>query len=94
MQKHILKLSIFLVENLVTICASPQEATRNAHAIVILTEWDEFKELDYKKLFAGMKKPACIFDGRRIIDQEQLRKIGFRVFVIGSSSNQALNFFP
>jgi len=53
-----------------------------------------FKELDYKELFSLMKKPACLFDGRRIVDQEKLRKIGFRVFVVGSASNQALNFFP
>jgi hypothetical protein len=52
------------------------------------------KELDYRKLYTSMKKPACVFDGRRIVDQEKLRKIGFRVFVIGSASNQALNFFP
>ncbi|KAF7633851.1 UDP-glucose 6-dehydrogenase [Meloidogyne graminicola] len=68
--------------------------SRKAHAIVILTEWDEFKKLDYKKLFDLMKKPACLFDGRRILDQEILRQIGFRVFTVGSASNQSLNFFP
>uniref|UniRef100_A0A915M365 UDP-glucose 6-dehydrogenase n=1 Tax=Meloidogyne javanica TaxID=6303 RepID=A0A915M365_MELJA len=82
------------VDKLITICNSPYKAAEKAHAIVILTEWDEFKELDYKELFSLMKKPACLFDGRRIVDQEKLRKIGFRVFVVGSASNQALNFFP
>uniref|UniRef100_A0A914MQL1 UDP-glucose 6-dehydrogenase n=1 Tax=Meloidogyne incognita TaxID=6306 RepID=A0A914MQL1_MELIC len=82
------------VEKLITICNCPYKAAEKAHAIVILTEWDEFKELDYKELFSLMKKPACLFDGRRIVDQEKLRKIGFRVFVVGSASNQALNFFP
>jgi UDPglucose 6-dehydrogenase len=102
----------FCSELLVHVCSTPAEAAANAHAIVVLTEWDEFKvadkpvhivhwetipcfkELDYEKLYAGMKKPACLFDGRRIVDQEGLRKIGFRVFVIGSASSQALNFFP
>nr|CAD2176942.1 unnamed protein product [Meloidogyne enterolobii] len=83
-----------IVEKLITICNCPYKAAEKAHAIVILTEWDEFKELDYKELFSLMKKPACLFDGRRIVDQEKLRKIGFRVFVVGSASNQALNFFP
>ncbi|CAK5085182.1 unnamed protein product [Meloidogyne enterolobii] len=82
------------VDKLITICNCPYKAAEKAHAIVILTEWDEFKELDYKELFSLMKKPACLFDGRRIVDQEKLRKIGFRVFVVGSASNQALNFFP
>nr|CAD2148490.1 unnamed protein product [Meloidogyne enterolobii] len=84
----------FLIDKLITICNCPYKAAEKAHAIVILTEWDEFKELDYKELFSLMKKPACLFDGRRIVDQEKLRKIGFRVFVVGSASNQALNFFP
>uniref|UniRef100_A0A1I8B010 UDP-glucose 6-dehydrogenase n=1 Tax=Meloidogyne hapla TaxID=6305 RepID=A0A1I8B010_MELHA len=82
------------IDKLITICNSPYKAAEKAHAIVILTEWDEFKELNYKELFSLMKKPACLFDGRRIVNQEELRKIGFRVFVVGSASNQALNFFP
>ncbi|KAA8529362.1 hypothetical protein F0562_033839 [Nyssa sinensis] len=53
------------------------EATKDAHAICILTEWDEFKSLDYQKIYDNMQKPAFLFDGRNIADLEKLRQIGF-----------------
>jgi UDPglucose 6-dehydrogenase len=65
---------------------SAEEAAAGAHAIAILTEWDAFKSIDYAKLFEGMPKPACIFDGRNILPHTKLREIGFRVFPIGKSA--------
>jgi UDPglucose 6-dehydrogenase len=59
------------------------EACAGAHAIAVLTEWDEFKALDFPRIFAGMPKPAFIFDGRNILDLEALQKIGFRASGIG-----------
>ncbi len=59
------------------------EACAGAHAIAIVTEWDEFKTLDYAKIFAAMPKPAFLFDGRNIVDLAALRKIGFRASGIG-----------
>ncbi|KAJ3669810.1 hypothetical protein LUZ60_010134 [Juncus effusus] len=59
------------------------EATKGAHAVCILTEWDEFKELDYKRIYDGMQKPAFMFDGRNMIDAAKLREIGFIVYSIG-----------
>lgn len=59
------------------------EACAGAHAIAIVTEWDEFKTLDYAKIYAGMPKPAFVFDGRNIVDLAALRKIGFRAYGIG-----------
>ncbi|CAG8454644.1 300_t:CDS:2 [Funneliformis mosseae] len=67
----------------VTIAKSAYEASEDADAIVITTEWDEFKELDYTKIYEKMHKPAFIFDGRLILDAEKLRNIGFRVHTIG-----------
>ena len=52
-------------------------------AIAIVTEWDEFKQLDYAKIFAGMQQPAFIFDGRNILDLAKLRALGFRAHGIG-----------
>ena len=66
-----------------TVAPDAYEACAGAHAIAIVTEWDEFKTLDYAKIFAGMPKPACLFDGRNIVDLAALRKIGFRAFGIG-----------
>lgn len=56
------------------------------HAIVICTEWSEFKEYDYSLIYDKMAKPAFIFDGRRILDGARLRKIGFNIEVVGSGS--------
>lgn len=73
------------LKNRVTIAKSAYEASEDADAIVITTEWDEFKELDYQKIHDQMHKPAFIFDGRLILDAEKLRNIGFRVHTIGRS---------
>ncbi|CAI5522133.1 unnamed protein product [Closterium sp. Naga37s-1] len=67
----------------VTVDASPYEAAKDASCIAVITEWDEFKALDYQKLYDGMQKPAFIFDGRNVLDVEALRKIGFIVYSIG-----------
>lgn len=70
----------------VTITRSAYEATEGADAIVICTEWDEFKSLDYQRIYHGMRKPAFVFDGRLILDRDQLTEIGFRVQAIGKST--------
>lgn len=66
-----------------SIAQSAYEACAGAHAIAIVTEWDEFKKLDYAKIYAAMPKPAFIFDGRNILDLAALRKIGFKASGIG-----------
>ncbi|CAG9132964.1 hypothetical protein JYU34_018108 [Plutella xylostella] len=58
-------------------------AIAGTHAIVLCTEWDEFKELDYKKIYDVMMKPAYIFDGRKILDHDSLVNMGFHVQTIG-----------
>ena len=61
----------------------PYTACAGAHAVCILTEWDEFKQLDYQKIFDSMEKPAFLFDGRLIMEHAKLREIGFEVHAIG-----------
>jgi UDPglucose 6-dehydrogenase len=61
------------------------EACEGAHAVAVLTEWDEFKDLDFQKIYSGMLKPAFVFDGRSILPHAKLKKIGFRVFAIGKT---------
>lgn len=61
----------------------PYKAAKGAHAVAVLTEWDLYKTLDYEKIYHDMEKPAFIFDGRNILDHEQLFKIGFEVHPIG-----------
>ncbi len=67
----------------IEICQHPYEATKGAHALAVLTEWDSFKDLDYERIFREMYKPAFIFDGRNILDHAKLREIGFTVTAIG-----------
>jgi UDPglucose 6-dehydrogenase len=64
---------------------SAKAAAKNTHAIVVLTEWDEFKYLDFKKLYDNMEKPSFIFDGRKILNKIKLEKIGFKCYEIGKS---------
>ena len=62
----------------------PYAAMQSAHAIVVLTEWDEFKSYDWKGIYKNMQKPAFIFDGRNILNRKKLEKIGFVYKGIGS----------
>lgn len=63
---------------------NPYEACSNAHAVAILTEWDEFIAYDWQKIYDSMQKPAFVFDGRNILDKTVLEKIGFVYQAIGS----------
>ena len=58
---------------------------RSIHAIALLTEWDEFKDLDYASIYSKMHQPAILFDGRNLLDLEELRTIGFRAQGIGQA---------
>lgn len=69
----------------VTVYTDPYEACKGAHAIAVLTEWDEFNDYDWQKIYDGMLKPANVFDGRNLLDSNKLRAIGFNVKTIGSS---------
>ena len=60
------------------------EACKKAHAIAILTEWDEFKTYDWQKIYDNMLKPAFVFDGRNVLNKAALEKIGFIYQAIGS----------
>jgi UDPglucose 6-dehydrogenase len=64
---------------------SPEEAVSGADAIVILTEWEEFKTYDYSEFYKVMRKPAFLFDGRNIVAADDLEKIGFEVHLLGKS---------
>ena len=61
----------------------PYEACKDAHAVAVLTEWDEFATYDWQKIYDNMMKPAFVFDGRNILDRQKLEKIGFKFYAIG-----------
>lgn len=66
-----------------TVTEDPYEACKGAHAVAILTEWDEFKDYDWQRIYDNMYKPANVFDGRNILDVSKLKEIGFQVKAIG-----------
>lgn len=70
-------------QELVKVFEDPYRACENAHAIAVLTEWDEFKDYDWQRIYDSMLKPAKIFDGRNILDVKKLEAIGFKVQAIG-----------
>lgn len=68
---------------LLTVVSDPYEALDGAHAAAILTEWDEFKQYDWSLVKQKMKKPAFVFDGRKILDRKGLEDLGFQYYAIG-----------
>lgn len=67
----------------VEFATSAIQAAEGAHALLVLTEWDEFRHLDFEGIYASMVKPAWIFDGRSLLNHGKLRQIGFKVYSIG-----------
>ena len=66
-------------------CSDPYLACEESHAVVVITEWDEFKTYDWKKIHGSLVKPAKVFDGRNILNIGSLKKIGFNVYSIGKA---------
>jgi UDPglucose 6-dehydrogenase len=70
----------------------PYEAVKDAHAVAVITDWKEFKDYDYKKIYDLMAKPSFIFDGRNILDHKSLYEMGFNVFPLGKTELTHLEF--
>lgn len=66
-----------------SVAASAYAAAEGAHAVAVVTEWDEFRTLDFARIYGAMTKPAFVFDGRNILPADRLRELGFRVYAIG-----------
>ena len=79
------ELSLATDDTQLTVCKDAYEATCDAHAVLLLTEWDEFKALDFERIYREMHQPAFLFDGRNILDLSALREIGFEASGIGRS---------
>lgn len=61
----------------------PYRAASGCHALAILTDWDLYRKLDFRKIYKSMVKPAFLFDGRNIIDHKKCFALGFNVYPIG-----------
>lgn len=71
------------MQNLIHIHDEPYSAMNEAHAIAVLTEWDEFIQYDWQKIQKKMLKPAFVFDGRNILDKDKMNMFGFKYKGIG-----------
>ena len=61
-----------------------EEAAKNSDAILILTEWEEYKNINWKKISNKMRKPSWIFDTRLIINEKDLLETDFNLWRIGN----------
>ena len=66
--------------------SNAQVACNKAHALAVITEWDIFKTQDFNDIYSRMEKPAFVFDGRKILNHNQLQSIGFMAYEIGKST--------
>jgi len=69
----------------ITYCADPYEAAQDADAVLIVTEWDEFRHLDWKRLLSMVEQPLVI-DGRNMFSPEEISRHGFRYISVGRAS--------
>ena len=68
--------------NKIAYAAKNYDALKGADALVIVTEWQEFREPDFARVKKLMRAPV-IFDGRNIYQREQMKTLGFTYFSIG-----------
>ena len=69
-----------------TVATSMKEAADQATAIIVCTEWPEFREADWEEIYGIMQRPAKVFDGRLCLDKAKLESIGFDLYRIGCAS--------
>lgn len=69
----------------------PYKAAEGAHAIALMTEWDQYRALDYRRIFDRMEKPAFLFDGRNHLDHQALFDLGFNVYAVGKPDRTRFN---
>ncbi|MBN10431.1 MAG: UDP-glucose 6-dehydrogenase [Flavobacteriaceae bacterium] len=65
---------------------SAAAACTKAHALAVITEWDVFQTQDFETIYTQMEKPAFVFDGRKILNHNQLQSIGFTAYEIGKAT--------
>ena len=70
----------------IQLCETPYQVAEGADALVLATEWNEFKQLDFKKIYQLMNTPVLV-DGRNQWDSKKLREIGFTYFGIGQGNH-------
>lgn len=68
---------------LLKVVTDPSEVFEDAHAVAVLTEWDEFKSYDWTAIKEQMKRPSFLFDGRKLLNSDKMKSLGFYYYAIG-----------
>jgi UDPglucose 6-dehydrogenase len=76
-----------LIGSKVKFCNDPYAACRNSDALLLLTEWDEFKEIDFTRIKKLLSRPLII-DGRNLYDPGKMSKMGFKYIGIGRGAGR------
>ncbi len=71
----------------VTFCKNAYEVARDADCLALVTDWPEFKGLDFKKIKKLMRQPVLV-DGRNLYDPQQMRQLGFRYSGVGRGAQR------
>ncbi len=66
-----------------TYTSDPYKAAKDADAVVVMTDWKEYAELDWAKIYKSMRKPALVFDTRNCLNSSMLKDLGFNVLNVG-----------
>ena len=60
------------------------EAVQNSDAVVLLTEWNEYKNLDWYRITKVMRSPAWVFDTRSVVNRNEIKKAGLNLWCLGN----------
>ena len=82
-KKQILKEFDDIKDSKIFVAKSAFEAADGADAVLVMTDWEEFKYLDWDSIYKVMRKPAWVFDTRICLDREKIRNIGFNIWTLG-----------
>lgn len=77
----------------ITYCTTPYQACEGAHAVLLLTEWSEFRDLDLQRVAASMELPILL-DGRNALDAEKARQAGLEYISVGRRSASLTDEIP
>jgi UDPglucose 6-dehydrogenase len=68
-----------------TVCDQRADTLENAHGLVVVTEWNEFRSPDFNLIKGALAEPV-VFDGRNLYDPDYLKRLGFKYYAIGRGS--------
>jgi UDPglucose 6-dehydrogenase len=74
-----------ILKNKIHYAKHPYEALKNSHALIIVTEWNEFRNPDFERMASLLKQPV-IFDGRNLYDIEKMKDMSFTYYSIGRTA--------